>query len=76
VYEKSIIYYNNIWEDFEVIKKLKSLFKNIKTEKINWPKYSKELDTKIEIIIWKDYMSVFDKYIKQSKTEEIIEDLN
>ena len=55
IYEKSVIYYNNIDEDSETIKYLKEFFDwdFIKTDN---PKYSKTIDTKIEIIIWKDYL--------------------
>jgi LCP family protein required for cell wall assembly len=64
VYEKSIIYYNNINENSETIKALKKFFPEIGFQKINGPKYSKELDTKIEIIIWKDYLKIFSSYKK------------
>lgn len=55
VYEKSVIYYNNISEDSETIKYLKEFFKweFIETQV---PKYSKVSDTKIEIVIWEDYL--------------------
>lgn len=55
VYEKSTIYYNNISDDSETIMYLKKFFKweFIKTE---IPKYSKESSTKIEIVIWEDYL--------------------
>ncbi len=55
VYPNSIIYYNNIDEDSETIKYLKEFFKweFIKTQV---PKYSKVSSTKVEIIIWEDYL--------------------
>lgn len=55
VNEKSIIYYNNISEDSETIAFLKTFFKweFIKTDV---PKFSKQTDTKIEIVIWEDYL--------------------
>jgi hypothetical protein len=54
VYEKSVIYYNNIDEKSETIKLLKTFFdwEFIKTDA---PKYSKDINTQIEIIIWTDY---------------------
>ncbi len=53
-FEKSVIYYNNIWKDSDTIKALKTFFEweFIETEV---PKYSKT-NAKIEIIIWKDYL--------------------
>lgn len=63
VYPKSVIYYNNLDIDSETIKFLKIFFKwdFIKTD---FPKYSKQTDTKIEIVIWEDYLknkqNVFD----------------
>lgn len=55
VYTNSTIYYNNISEDSETIKYLKEFFKweFIKTQV---PRYSKVSTTKIEIIIWEDYL--------------------
>lgn len=54
LYPKSIIYYNNIDENSETIKILKTFFKwdFIETK---YPKYSKD-NAEIEIIIWKDYI--------------------
>lgn len=54
-YETSVIYYNWIWENSDTIQALKSMFK-WEVIKISEPKYSKE-KAKIEIIIWKDYIS-------------------
>lgn len=53
IYEKSIIYYNNIEENYTTINALKNLFnwEFIKTEK---PLFSKD-NAQIEIIIWEDY---------------------
>lgn len=55
IYNKSIIYYNNINENSETIKYLKEFYQweFIKTTE---PKYSKDSNTKIEIIIWEDYL--------------------
>lgn len=55
LYEKSLIYYNDIPETSVTLNVLKNLL-NIPAERINLPKYSKENDTKIEIIIWDDYL--------------------
>ncbi len=52
---KSVIYYNNISEESETIKILKSLT-DVKFIKTEYPKYSKD-KAKIEIIIWEDYLS-------------------
>jgi LCP family protein required for cell wall assembly len=56
VYPNSTIYYNNISEDSETIQYLKKFYKweFIKTDS---PKYSKVPTTKIEIIIWEDYLN-------------------
>jgi len=54
-YEKSIIYYNNIESDSQTLKILKEFFKEIEFKKVSQSQYSKDSDTKIEIIIWKDY---------------------
>lgn len=53
IYEKSIIYYNNIDENSDTLKILNKFFdwKIIKTET---PMFS-ETDAKIEIVIWEDY---------------------
>ena len=53
--EKSIIYYNNINENSVTIKALKNLC-NVEFKKVDWPLYSNDSDTKIEIVIWKDYI--------------------
>ncbi|MCP4523002.1 MAG: LCP family protein [Candidatus Gracilibacteria bacterium] len=55
LYQNSTIYYNNISENSETIKYLKTFFQGemIKTD---FPKYSKQEDTKIEIIIGEDYL--------------------
>lgn len=74
IYEKSIIYYNDIPESSETLKTLKKML-NIETEKLNLPKYAKENDTKIEIIIWKDYLNDYNKKSKNNtwtKNEEKI----
>jgi hypothetical protein len=59
IYEKSVIYYNNIDINSETIQVLKNFFPKIEFIEIKWNKYSKELDTKIEIIIWNDYEEIF-----------------
>lgn len=55
VYEKSVIYYNNISEDSITLKELKTFFQweFIRTET---PKYSKN-NAKIELVIGKDYLT-------------------
>jgi LCP family protein required for cell wall assembly len=57
IYEKSVIYYNNIDENSDTIKALKKFFswEFIKTET---PMFSIEEKAKIEIIIWDDYNTV------------------
>jgi len=59
VYEKTTVYYNNIWEDIETLNALKLFIKGeyVKTE---LPKFSKNPSTKIEIIIWKDFSQITD----------------
>ncbi len=59
-YKQSIIFYNNIDVDSEVIQVLKEFFdwKFIKTDA---PKYSKQW-ANIEIIIWEDYLSEENKF--------------
>lgn len=59
VYEKSIIYYNSIDKNSETIQVLKSFYPEVEFMETKWNKYSKELDTKIEIIIWNDYKEIF-----------------
>jgi LCP family protein required for cell wall assembly len=54
LYEKSIIYYNNIDENSTTLRALKSFF-NWEFIKTNFPKYSKD-NANIEIIIWEDYL--------------------
>ena len=61
VYEKSILYYNNIEEDSKTIQALKDFFPNLSIEKTEWPIYSENLDTNIEIIIWEDYKEIFNQ---------------
>lgn len=58
-YEKTTIYYNNIWDDTETLNALKLFIKWVYI-KTNLPKFSKNPDTKIEIIIWKDFDEVSD----------------
>ena len=65
-YEKSVIYYNNISPGSETIRILTQFFPKAYFKRTPGPKYSKELDTKVEIIIWKDYKEVMKWYIKQS----------
>lgn len=55
VYTNSTIYYNNISENSETIKYLKEFFKWDFIQ-IDSPKYSKVPTTKIEIVIWEDYL--------------------
>jgi hypothetical protein len=55
IYTNSVVYYNGIDENSETLKVIAEMFPNIKFEKNNGVKYAKELDTKIEIIIWQDY---------------------
>ncbi|MDD3303123.1 MAG: LCP family protein [Candidatus Gracilibacteria bacterium] len=59
VYDKTTIYYNNIGEDTETLNALKLFVKGtyVKTE---LPKFSKNPNTKIEIIIGKDFSEITD----------------
>jgi len=59
IYEKSIIYYNDIENNSKTILAILDFFPWINIEKIESPMYSKDQDTKIEIIIWKDYENIF-----------------
>jgi hypothetical protein len=56
IYDKSVIYYNSIEEQSATIKLLKTFFDGefIKTDS---PKYSKDSNTKIEVVIWQDYVN-------------------
>ena len=55
VYERSLVYYNSIEENSETILSLKEFLPNLEFKKVEKPIYSKKQNTKIEIIIWKDY---------------------
>ncbi len=53
-YDETIIFYNNIKQDNKVLTILSwFIFTNL--EKKNFPVYSKNPETKIEVILWKDY---------------------
>lgn len=54
VYEQTIIYYNGIEENSETLTVLKQIL-NIPFEKKDFPVYSKDPNTKIEIILGNDY---------------------
>lgn len=56
VYNKSVVYYNRISQDSSTIKLLKTFFDGEFIETV-WPKYSKNPDTKIEVIIWMDFVN-------------------
>jgi hypothetical protein len=55
-YSQSIVYYNNIEENSTTIQVLKQFIKAdfVKTD---IPKYSKDANAKIEIVIWEDYLN-------------------
>lgn len=55
VYEKSMIYYNNLEEDSVTLEVLKRFFSG-EFKKVEAPVYSKDLNTKIEIIIGSDFI--------------------
>ena len=55
VYEKSIVYYNNIEEDSKTLKSLKQFLPGLEFKKVENSIYSKQETTKIEIIIWEDH---------------------
>ncbi len=59
LYEQTTILYNNLWDNTETLDALK-LFIKWKYEKIEKPRYSKNPNTKIEIIIWKDLKDITD----------------
>lgn len=56
-YEKSIILYNNLDENSKTLEALKMFFLWTEFKKVEKPIYSKNPNTKIEIIVWKDYKS-------------------
>lgn len=53
-YPKTVIYYNNLEEDDKTLEAL-SLFIFWEQIEVESPLYSKDIDTKIEIIVWDDY---------------------
>ncbi len=59
LYEQTTILYNNLWKDTETLDALK-LFIKWKYEEVKTPLYSKNPNTKIEIIIWKDLKDITD----------------
>ncbi len=59
LYEQTTILYNNLWDKTETLDALK-LFIKWKYEKVEKPRYSKNPNTKIEIIIWKDLKDITD----------------
>jgi len=59
LYEQTTVLYNNLWKDTETLDALK-LFIKWKYEEVKTPLYSKNPDTKIEIIIWKDLKDITD----------------
>lgn len=59
LYEQTTILYNNLWDKTETLDALK-LFIKWKYEKIEKPRYSKNPNTKIEIVIWKDLKEITD----------------
>ncbi|MDD4151472.1 MAG: LCP family protein [Candidatus Gracilibacteria bacterium] len=54
-YDKSIIFYNNLKEDSKTLEALKLFFLQTEFKKVEKPMYSLDPQTKIEIIIGKDY---------------------
>lgn len=54
-YEKSVIYYNQLEENSASIKLLKTFF-DWEFIKVDTPKYSKDPQTRIEVVIWNDYL--------------------
>lgn len=59
LYEQTTILYNNLLKDTETLEALK-LFIKWKYEEVQAPRYSKNPNTKIEIIIWKDLKDITD----------------
>lgn len=59
LYEQTTILYNNLWEDTQTLDALK-LFIKWKYEEVKTPRYSKNPNAKIEIIIWKDLKDITD----------------
>ncbi len=58
-YENTTILYNNLWEDIKTLEALK-LFMKWKYQEVESPIHSKNSNTKIEIVIWKDYTEITD----------------
>lgn len=56
-YPRTLIYYNNLEEWNETVEALK-LFLYAKAIRTETPKFSKDPNTKIEVIIWEDYKSL------------------
>ncbi len=59
IYDKTTIFYNNIWDKIKTLEALK-LFIKWEYIEVSNPKYSKNVNTKFEIIIWKDFKNVSD----------------
>jgi LCP family protein required for cell wall assembly len=69
IYEQTTILYNNLWKDTETLNALK-LFIKWKYEEVKAPLYSKNPDTKIEIVIWKDLKDITDFDWEEAVSEE------
>ncbi len=56
-FEKSILYYNGIDEDSPTLRILKD-FLDIRMEEVEFPLFSDNIETRIEIVFWEDYEDV------------------
>ena len=56
-FEKSILYYNNLDEDSATIRNLKE-FLDIEMEEVEFPLFSDNIETNIEIVLWEDYEDI------------------
>ena len=56
-FEKSILYYNSMIKDSSTIKNLKD-FLDIRMEEVEFPLFSDNIETQIEIVVWDDYEDI------------------
>ncbi len=57
-YNNTTVYYNNIWENSKTLDALKTIL-NWEYKEINLPIFSKDPNTRIEIILWDDFNEVY-----------------
>jgi len=56
-FKKSVLYYNSIEKDSTTLKNIKD-FLDIRMEEVEFPLFSDNIETKIEIVIWDDYEDI------------------